>query len=638
PLTAEEKRFLASYLTWQQANKKLKREEKERKLVAWALANGMKFPDRSAYSPNFPAVGIVAAYPSKWTGPYQATIAAYTRSTMKGARFPLRDGGSSHFGTRSYALCLGQRSLFDSTDKLNSLVRRHTDWTLQAQVNDYILTWKRDPAQTGPHILMNRETLQAIRDAIKKGGNNPYARLYRELAAEYLKSGDSTQDSGKKKRKRKISLNEKVLRFLAGDQRNYGIRLPDPFLYLVRRYQDDSVNPTNFGNRRLVNDAFPMADFFSAGKPFGGPKQAAIGYIYTDLDAWPGWHNGWSPGNPNFHTDKYMAAAFAGAAMIDHPHSKRWLAFALSCFNDDLKRVFFPPDGVGYECPGYSGYSLSLQLQLASVFFNCGYGNPVVENPLFKKNLRWHRKLLTPPDPRLGFRHEAPIGDTHRWTSGAENTFMFYARFYRKADPEFASELVGITNYLKKTGFPIKGGFTHNKILDAFLALLPDVPPMAVEKMDWSSQAFQGFGAICRNAFNTPHESFLTFRCGHAMGHYHNDPDAFHFYSGTTPIALDYNCSYHPRGDHAALHNTLTFGKAGKIRHNRRNETVPAHEQAVGDPGKLTVFKSLPQADVMLGLRKLDTLVMQPVFPRDAEFGRHYPVRKVTPFEHRRLV
>jgi hypothetical protein len=34
-----------------------------------------------------------------------------------------------------------------------------------------------------------------------------------------------------------------------------------------------------------------------------------------------GWRDGWMPGNPNFHTDKYKSALYIGGSMLDHPHA-----------------------------------------------------------------------------------------------------------------------------------------------------------------------------------------------------------------------------------------------------------------------------------------------------------------------------
>ncbi len=489
-----------------------------------------------------PALGVVAAYPSKWVGPYDAVIAARAPGGGKADfTFPLTDGGHDAatgrpqwYGGRCWALLAAPRRLVQGTATIDALIRRHCDWTLTALINRYHLTWP----------------------GMGKGG--------------------------------------------AG---------PDPGQYLGRRYQCDDVNPTNYGNRRMVNARFEQdlprrAEF--------GALAAATGYIYTDLDAWPGWHSGWGPGNPNFHTDKYLAAIFAAVALRDHPDAPAWLAFGRSCLDADLARIVTAPDGVGIECPGYAGYALSLQAKIARALVEGGLGNPLAEDPLIAKTITWHRKLLTPFDRRLGLRHEAPIGDTHRWTSGAD--FAELIPFYAASAPAVASELRLADALTHATGPGAHGA----------------------QDLDWSSQAFAGFGAVLRDRFGVDQESFLAFKAGPVQGHYHDDDLSFHWYHRGTPIALDYNCSYHPRGDHAALHNAVTLGHAGTVLNHASGAAVPALEQPFG-PAGVTRFATTPLGDALVAERHIRGLALCPVEPDDSEFGRDYPSRAVSA-EHRRLL
>ncbi len=597
---------------------------------------------------DLPAVGVVAAYPSKWVGPYAATMFANAYDGNRGQiRVPLidGDGGDSDstqdpkwYGERAYALCIGPRELFDNSNKIDSLVRRHTDWTLNAQVNKYILEWKRDPSVAGANIITSRKRIEQIRDDLKNARDtfavrtlNDVKKSRAEMQAE-LDKLDSKSDEAKALKKKIDGLvSGNLLAMLEGRKTNRP-SMPSPDQYLGRRYQADDVNPTNYGTRRMINGPFPDSDLYSIDQPYGDAQTAAIGYICTDLDAWPGYRNGWGPGNPNFHTDKYIGALFAAAAMRDHPHAKEWFAFGQEQFNDDVKRVVTAPDGAGYECPGYAGYSVGLQTDLARVFFNAGVSNPIADNPLFKKTTVWHRKLLTPVDPRLGFRHEAPHGDTHRWTSGiGAEGFAKLALFYRDADPKHASELMGTFRMLAGDKWKPKS------LQTAIFEMDLDIPATPAAQMDWSSDYFHGFGPIFRSAFGTDRESFLSMKAGWTGGHYHNDELAFHFYNHNTPISLDYNCSYHPRGDHAALHNSMTFGKEGQVRHNQRNTNVDAIEQIYGS-ARVGAFVATPVADVVVAERSAGSVGMAPVDPEDAEFSRQYGSRKVSPIVHRRLL
>jgi hypothetical protein len=562
----------------------------------------------SGADPDEPAVGLVATYPAKWVNPYAQTIRCYVEEGhVARARFPLLDGA------RAYALCVGPRSHFDSTGELNGVVRRHTDWTLDDQIHDYILEWKRDPSKAGPHILVTRTQLRRLQADWAAGRDTLKIRLLKQALASEEKLGKTERS---------------LAQLIQGKPVERRPKMPTAQLWLQRRYQDDFLNPTTYTRR--VKKAFPLADLFAHGQSLGDGWSAALGYVFTDLDHWPGYLNGWGPGNPNFHTDKYMVAIFAGAAMLDHPHAEQWLDFGRRNFEDDVRRVLLPPDGVGYECPGYSTYSLGLQLEIARVFLNIGRGNPVAENPLFRKSGRWHRKLLTPRDIRLGIRHQAPIGDTHRW--GADDGVLFgrLAAFYKEADPAFAREMMGIYALFRDQGMT-------PDLLDALVRVDHDIEPMPAGEMDWSSEAFEGFGAVLRSRFGTDRETFCTLKAGRAQGHYHNDDLSIHFYGVGRPLALDYNCSYHPRGDHAALHNSMTFGIEKPFKHHGDAEPVPAAEQLTGS-GRVLAFESADAADLVVAERRGDSLLLSPVEPEDAKFQYPYPRRKVAPIIHRRTL
>ena len=656
-------------------------------LTAGGSAPGRDGKAEKGYRPENPAIGVVAAYASKWVGPYVNYIPVYALDGNWGrARFPLVDGERSgmHLGQRAFGLLVGPRARMEN---LNSIVRRHTDWTLTAQINKYILDWKRDPKKAGPNILITGEQLAKLQVDYKAGRKTPvnealkahaatwgplleerdallekFAREKADLenqvaaAKEKAKERDapkSLRDKVKKLEKawrtardapkkdpRLRELDKKLrgtdfdLYRLLTTGKGREVKMPSSELWRARRYQDDFLNPTSSPTRGIPGLA--TADLFAGGQPRGGASQAAFGYISTDLDAWPGWHQGWRPGNPNFHTDKYMAAMYAGGSLLDHPHSREWLDFGYQNFKEDAAKVFTAPDGVGAECPGYSGYSMKLQLEIARILMNTGFGNVMASNPLVKKNGTWHRKLITPYDQRIKRRHEAPHGDTHRWDSGmyAEG-FAKLAPFFKEKDPAFASEMMGTWKLLKESKVAASKEPAKVSLREQVVAIDGTIPATDPAKMDWSSEAFEGFGAIMRDGFGTANESFLSFKAGPSRGHYHTDENAYHFYSGGTPISLDYNCSYTPRGDHAALHNSMTFGVATTLTHNGRGTKVPAQEET-GSTAHVRHFATSEVADLVIAERSADSLSLRPLYPRDNEFGRDYPSRQVPAFTHRR--
>jgi len=610
----------------------------ERKKVDGQWVEVVKTPAASNYDPENPAAGVIAAYASKWVGPYANYIPVYVYDGRWGkARFPMTDGERSemHYGQRAYGLLVGPRRMFTS---LNSVVRRHTDWTLTAQINKYILEWRRNPKLAGPNVLISREELSRLQAEYISGRDTPINRILRDAKRELdelTRQRERTDDRDELKAiDKKLRSDDFDLVRLITENASRDVRMPDSGLWRGRRYQDDFLNPTSSPTRGIPG--FAKADLFAAGQPLGGASQAAFGYIATDLDAWPGWHQGWRPGNPNFHTDKYMAALYVGGALRDHPHAREWLQFGYENFMDDQRKVLFPPDGVGFECPGYSGYSMKLQLAIARILLNAGYGNVIANNPLVKKNGAWHRKLITPYDRRIERRHEAPLGDTHRWDSGLyASGYAKLARFFKEKDPKFASEMMGAWKLLveSKPADTVK----LPSLMEEITQIDRTIRPTPADEMDWSSQAFEGFGAILRTGFGTPAETFLTLKAGSARGHYHNDEASFHYYADGTPVALDYNCSYSPRGDHGALHNAMTFGRTATLYHNGRGDSVPAMEEN-GASAKVVDFVSTDAADLCKTERVQSSLTMRPIYPQDNEFGRHYESRTVQPITHRRTL
>lgn len=611
----------------------------------------------SPYDADAASVGIVAVRASRWFNPYAQTISCFAENgDTARIRFPLNSG------SRSWALVVGPRKNVDNTGRLNSLVRRRADWTLQKQMAAH-LTWERDASKAGPHILIERGELERLKAQFAAGADTPEMRIVRqweqraaemrkvasehsalaarardskltaEQRAEAEKQAAALRDQAQRAQRDLGSDDFRLLDAIAGRPLPAG-RLPSGDLWLARRYQDDFLNPTQSTVRRLPGD-FTSADLAANGKPWGGPMQAAIAYIFSDPDHWPGWANGWSPGNPNFHTDKYMVVAFAAASLLDHPHSARWMAFARKEFDDDIARVMFENSGVGYECPGYAGYSLKLQLQLARVFQNTGAGNVVADNPRFALNAVWHRHLLTPVDPRLGFRHAAPIGDTHRWTSGMGNGFAKVARFLRESKPALAAELMATFLMLEQQG----GVGRSESLIDDLLLIDRSIAPADLGAMDWGSGAFDGFGAIFRSGFATDRETFLTLKAGRARGHYHNDEMSWHFYGAGTPLSLDYNCSYAPRGDHAALHNRMTFGRTVRdFRHIGEDKPVLAMEQPHA-AARVVGFARTELADAVIAELKFDRLALSAVYPDDAKFQYSYPTRTLDrAVTHRRAI
>ncbi|MFW6106610.1 MAG: hypothetical protein ACOC8H_00455, partial [bacterium] len=100
---------------------------------------GQTDPGDIDYDADSPAVGVIASYPTKWIrGPREVINAWAEEGDTARVEFSTPTGG------RSYAVVVGERSRFDTTSRMNNIVRRHTDWTLNDQIHHYILSWQRD--------------------------------------------------------------------------------------------------------------------------------------------------------------------------------------------------------------------------------------------------------------------------------------------------------------------------------------------------------------------------------------------------------------------------------------------------------------------------------------------------------------
>jgi hypothetical protein len=261
------------------------------------------------------------------------------------------------------------------------------------------------------------------------------------------------------------------------------------------------------------------------GLPKEGPVKsrdlAALAYIFTNPDYWPGMQYRWRIGNPNFHTDMYPTPFLIGLLMPEHPHAKRWIEFGIANLKDQIDHDSFP-GGSWKESLSYSGafFSIAKYLELAA---KAGYVNAFRDWPRVREVAQWFACMETPVDPRYGQRQKAPLGDTS------------------------VGSHVGRLNQL---------GESYRGVDEPFAEQLTRFPERWAGALDIGSRSFHGFGAALRgNAYDTNRESYVTIKAGPARNHYQGDELSFYFHSLSTPLAIDYACHYSPRPWHAAMHN-----------------------------------------------------------------------------------
>jgi len=284
-------------------------------------------------------------------------------------------------------------------------------------------------------------------------------------------------------------------------------------VYLGGNFNQHYLNPTTYP--RSVRKGLPKSG------PVASRDLAALAYIFSNPDYWPGPRYRWRIGNPNFHTDMWPVPFLIGLLMPDHPHAKKWVDFGIDNIRDQINGDSFP-GGAWKESLSYSGAFFSVA-RYAKMAADAGRVNLFRDMPRIREIAAWFACMETPVDPRYGCRQKAPIGDTSPGNHIAGLHLL--ADCYRGID-------------------------------DSFAAQLRRFPESYAGALDISSREFFGFGAALRgNAYDQRHESFVAIKAGPARNHYQGDELSFYFASLGAPLAIDYACHYSPRPWHAAMHN-----------------------------------------------------------------------------------
>ena len=534
---------------------------------------------------NRPAVGVVMTCPGDWARPYEQFVTVRPVADGRGVAmdFPLEDG------RRHWAILAGPADRFDSKADVQLLLRRLADIPLDRVLNDWVLQWPRDAENPAPHILTTWPRLQEIRQDVADDADAPAVALVKRVLAGEL-AGD-----------------RKLAEFLAGRRDDMGGGI-DAATVLDRAYQDEALSPPAYP-RRLAS-AMRMADLSAAGKPAGGAAAAFLAYVFSDPRYWPGTAGGWDAGSPGLAADIYTIPIYAAAMMPDHPHARKWMTGGLAALREDLNRLCAMPEGAGIDGPGEQAAALAPMLALMSTARNSGLDDPFAWSA-GRLSLEYLRNLHTPPDPRLGRRGLAPIGDAAPWQDGVGGLFGIAAAGARKADPKASA--VWMAMYREYYGATGSGDLARDVLL-----IDPAAPAARLDEAAWTSRRYTGFGAVLRSRCGTPGETFATFKCGPARGNYHGDELSFHFFGAAQPIALDWACGRTPRIEQEHMHNRVTLGDLENM-------------DAVGE---LVAMESSPAGDVVVGQVRSDRLRKMPHYPHEMGRGAALP-RRTLPSESR---
>jgi hypothetical protein len=362
---------------------------------------------------------------------------------------------------------------------------------------------------------------------------------------------------------------------------------------------------------------------------------AAIAYYAMDQDFVPPRAAGFAWGSANMEAQVQCRACRITALLPNHPHGQAWrahLAKVVTLYIEDQ----INETGATLECPHYGDMAIAMPVMGLAALASCGD----VDLSRAEKRLRAaaHLRLATllPFDIRGGFRSQTPEGDGYYMGEGA---FAPLAGFFQRADPALARNLAwGVKESNNDLGGHADSAF---KLFD--VGFEPMQPKLA-------SEYLSGYGFVMRNGFPRRDETYVqVYADGFAWGHGHNDRGTWVMYSKGAPLMMDFAAMYTPSMREQWMHpGGLTFNNDEVVRpaadapsndwwrksanaDYRGLKTAPftsveprpdpASTAALDTFGKVTAFRSLPQADYAEMQRRLSYLHRVP-FALQASHGK----------------
>lgn len=244
----------------------------------------------------------------------------------------------------------------------------------------------------------------------------------------------------------------------------------------------------------------------------------------------------------------YGGLGLVAAVIPDHPMAKTWAARTAAVYEESLNN-WCGPNGGWSECPHYQLASLNSFLMFGLATANSGISDFLYDERI-KKSVAFLAKIASPADPRHNHtRHLPPIGNTY--LNVQSDVFAIMAAIYRDRDPVFASHMQWMWEQQGKPTTFVIGGDVSIQWFNSFL--YRDINPV---NPNYHSEYFPLFGAVFRDAYATPNETYMVYHHGPASGHYDFDQASFEMWAKGQPLMLDWG--YNGRMP-AWLHNTASF-------------------------------------------------------------------------------
>ncbi|OPZ85265.1 MAG: hypothetical protein BWY76_01485 [bacterium ADurb.Bin429] len=300
--------------------------------------------------------------------------------------------------------------------------------------------------------------------------------------------------------------------------------------------------------------------------------------VLTDRDFFPV-GTGFHLGNPNMPLSLDSALALIGCELPDHPAAARWATRGIMKISGAFDKYVHPESGAWNECPHYM-YDASLYQMFEAMFAlrHSGYGD-LFDRPSVKRLMEYCIGIMPPPDARFGFRIIPTQGNTS--LEGA-TILGWAASAYANTDPALSARLQWM--WQEDGKLTVYRGSRE--------VIQPELPAAQPESR---STWYKGFGAILRNGFPDPNETYMAYRQGQWMSHYEDgDQGSWHLYAKGAPLSLDFGSQYGPTMSRPWLHNRISV--------DHKLDPMLQHEHDIH------TFTSLRAVDFVAGNAVIDTL------------------------------
>ncbi|OPZ82557.1 MAG: hypothetical protein BWY76_02676 [bacterium ADurb.Bin429] len=402
------------------------------------------------------------------------------------------------------------------------------------KVKGWTLRWPLPAAAHFPRVFYSPESLARMKEAFPGLSDEVKKLLRSDMEAFAFLTGDQAQ------LKQAYTGHLASLRTSAYDFLDGGHNTMNTYTH---RFQEILR-----GSARALDIALSCPNLTPEERERALAVVAFLAYKQSDPDYWPYRAYGGGPSNPNMMSIACSALATGSAMLAGHPQQRDWLELCRRLVSADIMSSI-SKDGAWLESPGYQGAGNTPINETVLILRNAGVVN-LTADPVYGKRLQdvstYFANLLTPPDPRFnGQRKPMALGDnTPFWN----NHYAYIAHGGRDAFPTQAGNAIWAWQQMGQPIGSVGLMLLQEHVLDGSLQPVP---------ISGKSVAIDGFGVMLRHGFDTPAESFLTYRHNDfGYGHYDEDQGSFSWFAKGMPLCTDWiDYSF----QEAEYHNRVTY-------------------------------------------------------------------------------